>query len=113
MPSGATTTMSDTPPTGAEAELTLSQRLAAAGYTRRDTRLKCDECGLLFTPQMLPIHKCTAPTELETVQHLRDALTQIVQLANDRVHDWDGVDRVIVDMVQIAQTALRKTGRPL
>lgn len=40
------------------AEPTLSQQLAAAGFTRRDTRLECDECGGKFTRQMLPIHKC-------------------------------------------------------
>ena len=40
------------------AEPTPSQQLAAAGFTRRDTRLECDECGCKFTRQMLPIHKC-------------------------------------------------------
>lgn len=37
-----------------------ADQLAAAGYTKRDTRLQCDECGRMFTRQMLPIHKCTA-----------------------------------------------------
>ena len=36
----------------------LSKRLAAAGFTRRDTRIECDECGKKVTPQFLPIHKC-------------------------------------------------------
>lgn len=35
-----------------------SQRLADAGFTPRDTRLTCDECGKKFTRQMLPIHEC-------------------------------------------------------
>ena len=39
---------------------TQSQKLAAAGFTPRDKRLKCDECGGKFTRQMLPIHKCGA-----------------------------------------------------
>ncbi len=34
------------------------RRLADAGFTARDKRLACDECGGLFTAQMLPIHKC-------------------------------------------------------
>lgn len=37
-----------------------SAQLAAAGYTKRDTRLQCDECGKWFTPQLLPAHKCAA-----------------------------------------------------
>jgi hypothetical protein len=37
----------------------LSQRMADAGYTKRDNRLVCDECGESFTLQMLPIHDCT------------------------------------------------------
>jgi len=36
----------------------LSRRLAAAGFTRRDTRIECDECGKKVTPQFLPIHEC-------------------------------------------------------
>jgi len=46
----------------APAEPTRSQKLAAAGFTPRDTRIACDECGQPCTPQMLPIHKC-APAE--------------------------------------------------
>lgn len=38
-----------------------SQQLKDAGFTPRDTRLTCDECGKKFTRQMLPIHKCEAP----------------------------------------------------
>lgn len=37
---------------------TRSQKLAAAGYTPRDTRIPCDDCSTLCTPQMLPAHKC-------------------------------------------------------
>lgn len=35
-----------------------SQRLKDAGFIPRDTRLTCDSCGGLYTPQFLPIHKC-------------------------------------------------------
>jgi hypothetical protein len=35
-----------------------SQRMAAAGYTPRDRRLTCDECGAKFTAQMAPLHEC-------------------------------------------------------
>ena len=37
--------------------------LRTAGFTLRDTRLECDECGGKFTRQMLPIHKCSALAE--------------------------------------------------
>ena len=43
------------------AEPIRCQRLADAGFQRRDTRLECDECGGKFTRQMLPIHKCEPP----------------------------------------------------
>lgn len=35
-----------------------AQRLRDAGFTPRDTRLTCEECGAKVTAQMLPIHKC-------------------------------------------------------
>lgn len=42
------------------AEPTLTQQMTDAGFTPRDNRLTCDECGGKFTRQMLPIHKCAA-----------------------------------------------------
>lgn len=35
-----------------------SQKLAAAGFTARDRRLTCDECGAKFTVQFAPLHEC-------------------------------------------------------
>lgn len=32
--------------------------LREAGFTARDTRIECDECGAKCTPLMPPIHKC-------------------------------------------------------
>ena len=46
-----------------EPEKSLSQKLADAGYTKRDDRLECDECGKKFTRQMLPIHDCQPEPE--------------------------------------------------
>lgn len=43
-------------------EPTRSQRLREAGFTARDTRLTCDECGDRYTEQMAPLHKCATPT---------------------------------------------------
>jgi len=37
----------------------LSQKMRAAGFTPRDTRIECDECGVKCTPQFLPLHACT------------------------------------------------------
>lgn len=37
---------------------TRSAALREAGFTPRDKRLTCDECGGPFTAQMLPIHRC-------------------------------------------------------
>ena len=39
---------------------TRSAALRDAGFTPRDRRLACDECGRLFTVQMLPVHRCAA-----------------------------------------------------
>jgi hypothetical protein len=40
------------------APATRSQRLADAGFTARDKRIECDECGTKVSAQMLPVHKC-------------------------------------------------------
>ena len=39
-------------------EKSRSQKMREAGYTQRDTRLKCDVCGEKFSRLMLPIHDC-------------------------------------------------------
>ena len=39
------------------------KRLRDAGFTRRDNRIECDECGKKITPQFLPIHECEAQSE--------------------------------------------------
>jgi hypothetical protein len=44
---------------------TRSQRLADAGYTARDRRIECDECGTKVSTQMLPVHKCE-PAQQDT-----------------------------------------------
>ena len=38
-----------------------SKKLLAAGFTPRDRRLECDECGAKVTPQMMPLHECEQP----------------------------------------------------
>ncbi len=35
-----------------------SQRMRDAGFTPRDNRLECDECGQKVMAQFMPIHKC-------------------------------------------------------
>ncbi len=37
------------------------QKMREAGFTARDTRLTCDECGAKFTPQFAPLHECAQP----------------------------------------------------
>ncbi len=44
-------------------EQTRSEKMREAGYTKRDTRLECDECGKKFTRQMLPVHDCQPEPE--------------------------------------------------
>ena len=39
-------------------EKSRSQKMRDAGFTKRDTRLTCDECGAKFTPQFAPLHEC-------------------------------------------------------
>lgn len=41
-----------------QAEPSRSQKMRDAGFTPRDTRLECDECGQKVTAQFMPIHKC-------------------------------------------------------
>lgn len=38
---------------------TRSQKLHEAGFTPRDRRLTCDECGAKFTAQFAPLHECS------------------------------------------------------
>lgn len=45
-------------PAAPQAEEPIWKRLRDAGFTERDNRITCDECGKRFTPQFLPIHKC-------------------------------------------------------
>ena len=45
-----------------QAEPSRAQKMREAGFTPRDTRLTCDECGAKFTRQFAPIHKCAEPT---------------------------------------------------
>jgi hypothetical protein len=45
-------------PTAQPVQESRSQRMADAGYTPRDSRLTCDECGAKFTAQMAPLHEC-------------------------------------------------------
>jgi hypothetical protein len=57
-----------------------SKRLADAGFTRRDTRIECDECGKKVTPQFLPIHECAPqPARVPmTSEQIRQARNEIV-----------------------------------
>lgn len=65
-------------------EKSRSQRLKDAGFSSRDTRLTCDSCGGLYTPQFLPIHKCKENMDdhdikslLEERDRYKNALHQI------------------------------------
>lgn len=44
-----------------QAEPSRSQKMREAGFTPRDTRLTCDECGAKFTRQFAPLHECAEP----------------------------------------------------
>lgn len=60
-------------PAQPQSEPTRSQRMAEAGFTRRDTRLECDECGAKVSAQLLPIHKCAAqPPERAALQEAQE-----------------------------------------
>jgi hypothetical protein len=62
-----------------EAEPSRSERLRAAGYEPRDTRLTCEECGAKVTPQLLPVHKCeqAAPVAADW----RDVMARLIKEA--------------------------------
>ena len=53
-------------------------KLAAAGFTPRDKRLECDECGKKFTRLLLPIHKCSGALLGKLADHVA-ALAEPVQ----------------------------------
>ena len=36
----------------------LSQKMLAAGFTPRDRKETCDECGKPVSHQMMPVHEC-------------------------------------------------------
>ena len=42
-------------------EPSRSQKMREAGFTARDTRLTCDECGAKFTRQFAQLHECAKP----------------------------------------------------
>ena len=44
-----------------------AKRLSAAGFTPRDTRLDCEECGKKVSAQMLPLHKCETTSLVDTL----------------------------------------------
>jgi hypothetical protein len=71
-------------PTAQPVQPSLSKRMAAAGYTPRDSRLTCDECGAKFTPQMAPLHECAqkhpVPVQATPVS-AEDALTKAARNA--------------------------------
>jgi hypothetical protein len=39
--------------------------------TTRDRRLTCDECGLKYTPQFAPLHKCSKRL-IQALQEIAD-----------------------------------------
>ena len=36
----------------------MSQKLLDSGFTPRDRKETCDECGKAISPQMMPLHEC-------------------------------------------------------
>jgi hypothetical protein len=56
-------------PLPAEALPNRSQRMRDAGFTARDRRLTCDECGAKFTAQFAPLHECATPAYCQIHQH--------------------------------------------
>jgi len=49
-----------------------SKKLLAAGFTPRDRRLECDECGKSISPQMMPLHECEQPEAVPPTAPLPD-----------------------------------------
>ena len=45
------------------AQPSRAQKMREAGFTARDTRLTCDECGAKFTQQFAPLHECGQPAQ--------------------------------------------------
>lgn len=64
----------------AQPEPTRSQKMREAGFTARDNRLTCDECGAKFTAQFAPLHKCEGAAQpgQKTTAHERGCATCVL-----------------------------------
>ena len=63
----------------AQPQPSLSQKMLAAGYTPRDRKIECDECGKPVSPQMMPLHECAQP-EPEPVAQVDDKAWQATMM---------------------------------
>lgn len=69
------------------------QKMREAGFTARDTRLTCDECGAKFTPQFAPLHECAQPApsaQGEPVATVTEEMVTAYLTANDAY--WKRID---------------------
>lgn len=74
-------------------EPSRSQKMREAGFTARDTRLTCDECGAKFTPQFAPLHECAQPApsaQGEPVATVTEEMVTAYLTANDAY--WKRID---------------------
>lgn len=69
---------------------TRSEKLREAGFTPRDTRIECDECGIGVTAQMLPIHKCAAPSDAGAVPEQVPLEPDIAKIVHDNLWELYG-----------------------
>lgn len=93
------------PPLGKQ---TLSQRMAAAGFTSRDTRLECEECGEKVTPQMLPIRKCKPQdtTLREKNATLKEKLDKAWARNDELLDEFVEVRRVLAELREASRQVL-------
>jgi hypothetical protein len=81
-------------PTAQPVQESRSKRMAAAGFTPRDSRLTCDECGAKFTAQMAPLHECAQKHPVPVQAAPVSAEDALVTAAKSALHYMDSVGQM-------------------
>jgi hypothetical protein len=83
----------------APAEPSRSQKLASAGFTARDNKLPCEECGERLSPLGLQVHKCAGGEAPAEPSAIADRIFNDVAELGDRnsPDDWPEAMRVTHD----------------
>ena len=95
----------------AQPQPSLSQKMLAAGYTPRDRKIECDECGAKVSPQMMPLHDCAQPQQQPEAPELTD--DEIMRCIDDEF-PVSLVDPIVLQKVySVCRSVLASQPKPL